>query len=125
VNHWNTILAHAHKVPGLEVFDTICGEVKQESDRVYVATTPARAQNPFAQRVALLKIVDAIESAGLARFERIMVSGDYWWQGAYDVSILDDYVSLTRYVKAHGPQEHLALLECVAKTLEAIPDVCR
>jgi FAD/FMN-containing dehydrogenase len=121
------IAANSHKVPGLEVFfkprDTggwrfpvYYNEGYQESD----------ALGPdYGLRSALMLIVDAIEAAGLARFSResfLLSDGPAWeWNAHPNAS--KRVVTDKWFVSSENKQEHIALAECLAAVMEALPEV--
>ena len=120
------IAANSHKVPGLKVegfsrqgdcFDiSVYGELKG-----WIVLH----DEPRVARHNLLSIVDAIEAAGLARFSResfLLSDGPAWeWNAHPNAS--KRVVTDKWFVSSENKQEHIALAECLASVMEALPEV--
>jgi hypothetical protein len=120
---WQRIAEHQGKVPGLTVtmHDLSRNDISSGYEW-YVSIKGKGADSchnkcaPRRIRATLMIAVDAIEAAGLAHFQRqITKAKNYYWQ-SYD-AVTGEF----RIPPGFNDQEHLALLECVALTLEALP----
>jgi hypothetical protein len=104
---WKRIASNAHKVEGLQVSIDVSLVVANNA----ILTPNSR---PADHRYAALLVVDAIEKAGLAQFERNRSEGSITWWVFVDDDYGKDFFAMTK------DQEHISLLECIAYVLEGL-----
>ena len=117
-----TIAANAHKVPGLEMLkDTTSTRSTIFQIRIggLLEGYMSAEYKPVTIRSGLLLIVDAIEAAGLVRFDR---SSFFSKRGPGYVLWSANWRDKSDYHVAQNEQDHIALAQCLANTLEALPE---
>ena len=116
------IAANSHKVPGLKVdvwkpsIDDVLAQITLPGPKYYYIRQRC---TPREFRKYFLMIVDAIEAAGLDRFERYVLppqSDGYPTKWDWSSTRLGGQ-------NFANPQEHIALAECLAAVMEALPEV--
>lgn len=117
---WKRIAANAHKVPGLSV--TGLGDIPKNlyievESKPYSWFSDLDSQDSFDHRSAALLVVDAIEATGCVAFNRQPIGTIEHRRIRWVVHMLPG-----PYPLAENKQEHIALLECLSITLEALPE---
>lgn len=117
---WKSIAANSGRVPGLRVNGPMIGLWFQvRFDGCVLEGHPeSRSSN---QRAALMLIVDAIEAAGLARFERQIVNLGVRWI-AKRIEDVDGNPIPAPLWDEPLCREHIALSTVIAKVLEQLPE---
>jgi len=113
---WARIARNAGRVPGLSVaIEGPWVQVRSKanySSRVLQSAWHLANKSAECHRYLALKVVDAIERAGLESFWRAPLR-----RGIVKV----EGQRLGRYATAARDEEHLAYLDCLGQTLEALP----
>lgn len=119
---WQRIVANAYKVPNLELRDHQNSVIEFVIPRGnFDSHIVGASSRPDWHRYVAMLVVDAIEAAGLASFDRyaMPIHGDVGYMSRpQDIAEAEPF-AINQTAREN---EHLALLECLALTLEALPE---